>query len=231
MSVLGRFPLAEHSAANCVVADPNSPATQWNAFLSHLAVAESAAAHQFALIADGLSAEGHPEAARRYHDLACEEREHYERVSQAHRQFIAPSAGFIELYAGALAPQSIPLVERMAVTHFAQETAAVAFLGHLHRHIHEHMNDAEWARELRQLCASLLRDEVKHVHEGKVSIPRFLAGQSESVKAQVRKAVRLHHNFIIRTVRRLLCGTARPFVDGMIASYDRRLKAAARDIL
>jgi hypothetical protein len=120
----------------------------------------------------------------------------------------------------------------MAVAHFAHETAALSFLGHLHGHIHELMDDARWADQLRQLCAGILREEVVHVRDGRAFVARFLLKQSEAVKAQVRSAVRLHRNFVIRTVRQLFRGSGcAPFVEVMMAKYRRRCRGATGDLL
>lgn len=208
-----------------------NPAAQWDAFLSHLAVAEKAAGDQFALIAEGLTAQGHPEAARRYHAMACEEYRHYEQVSRAYQEFVPPPAGFLEL-CGGLVTASTPLVERMAVTHLAHETAALAFLGHVHGHVHEQLTDSGKARHLRELCAELLREEVKHVRDGKAFIGDLLPRQSQAVKDQLVSSVRLHRCLLVRTVRRLFPGDGvRPFVDGMITNFNRRCRAAMAEVL
>lgn len=209
-----------------------SIAGQWDVFLSHLAVAEKAAAQEFTLIAEGLSAEGHAEAARRYRALACEEHDHYERVSRVYGEFIPPPASFHDVCDGVLATASTPLVERMAVTHLAHETAALGFLGHMHGHVHEIIDDAGRVKQLRRLCAGLLCEEVKHVRDGKAFVIQLLAGQSAAVKTQVVSAVNLHRCILIRTVRRLFHGDrVRPFVDSMITNFNRRYRAAVADIL
>src|SRR4051794_9062870 len=112
--------------ANSFVAEIAVPPARWNAFLSQLAVAEKAAAQQFTLIAQGLLDEGHRGAARRYQELAGEEVGHYEGVSRAYHEFIPPPAPVLELYGGGFADASTPFVERMAVAHFAHETAALS---------------------------------------------------------------------------------------------------------
>jgi hypothetical protein len=209
-----------------------SPSVQWNAFLSQLAVAENAAAQQFALISQGLYAEGYRDAAGRYEELAAEEVGHYERVSRACDEYIPPPATVLELYGGGLADASTSIVERMAVTHFAHETSALAFLGHIHGHIHELQTDPEWATRLRELCAGLLRDEVVHVRDGKSFVAQFIEGQSEAVKTQVRATVRMHRNFVIRTVRQVFRGSGfGPFVADMMVSYRRRCQAVTGDLL
>jgi hypothetical protein len=204
----------------------------WDAFLSYIAVAEHAAARQFRLIADELFAQGQLQIAQRYVALAREEDGHYECVSRAYREFVAPRSRALDLYSGARASAGISVVERMAVAHFAHETAALAFFGHMHGHIHEQLDDPQWANELRQLCAGILRDEIQHVSDGKAFIARFLEGQSQAVQTQVRSAVQLHRNFTIRTVRRLFRNNgAHPFAEAMIANYDRLYRAATAGVL
>jgi hypothetical protein len=122
------------------------PPAVWDAFLSHLAVAENAAATQFAYIAERLHAEGHHEVAGKYEALAREECGHYECVCRTYRDYVSPSTKILELYRGDLATTPILLVERMAVAHCVHETAALGFLGHLHGHIHQHLQDAAWAK-------------------------------------------------------------------------------------
>lgn len=217
--------------ANSSVAQTAFPPAQWDAFLSHLAIAENSAAQQFTLIAQGLTAEGHADASQRYHALAREEQGHYERVCRACREFIPPPDQFLKFYGSESVADGIPFVQRMAVAHFAQETAALAFLGHIHGHIHEYMNDAEWALQLRQLCAGILCEEVQHVKEGRDFVAQFLPGQSEPVRKQVRAAVRLHRRLIIQSARGWFAGAGHPFVDAMIASYNRRFQSATADIL
>lgn len=107
------------------------PPAQWNAFLSHIAIAENAAAEHFALIADELESLGHRDASLRYREFTREEQGHYQSVSRAYREFIPPPTRFRELLVGRRAIVDTSLVERMAVAHFVHETAALAFLGQM----------------------------------------------------------------------------------------------------
>jgi hypothetical protein len=202
---------------------------QLDTFLSLLAMAENAAAQHFALIAQGLSAASHPEAARRYQDWACEEQGHYEQVCRTVGEFIPLSGDLLEVYGNVPGTVDAPLVERMAVAHFAHETAALAFLGHIHAHIQQHTQDAGRAKQLRHMCANLLCDEVTHVKDGKAFVAQFLQRQSQAVKTQVTSAVRLHRLFVIRTMRRVFGSSA--FAGGMIARFDRCFRAATANVL
>lgn len=206
---------------------------RWNAVLSFAALAENAAAEQFALIAVGLTAQGHPEVARRYGELASEEKGHHERVCQAYHEFIPPSASVLKALGGRLATAHTCLVERMAVAHFAYETAALGFFGYLHGHIHELMDDTGWANRLRRLGAGILCEEVAHVKDGKAFVAQFLSGQSQAVRIRVSKSVRLHHALLIRSFQRLLGDDdgANPFIKTMIASCNRHYRGATAEIL
>jgi hypothetical protein len=208
------------------------PPPAWDAFLSQLAVAENAAATQFAYIAERLHAEGHHEHAGKYEALAGEERGHHERACRTYRDYVPPTTKILELYRGGLASAPIFLVERMAVAHCVHETAALGMLGHLYGHVHLHMQDARWAKNLRQMCASLLRDEVHHVRDGKVLVAHYLARESPAVRIQVQTSVRLHRAMVVRSVRRLFPGDGpRPFVEAMLNNFDRRYRDATADIL
>lgn len=209
-----------------------SAAVSWDSFLSHLAIAEKAAADHFTRVAEGLHAEGHHDAAFRYEALADEEHTHYERVNDSYRDYLPPPAGIVQLYGGERASAGITFVERMAVAHFSHETAAIALLGQLHGHVHEHLEDTKWAKHLRLMCAHLLRDEVAHVRDGKVFVAQFLSRQNEAVREQVHAAVRLHRAAVIRLIRRLFPGDAlRGFADAVIDRFHRRYQEATRGIL
>jgi hypothetical protein len=218
--------------ANTITEQFIIPPAAWDAFLSHLAVAENAAATQFTHIAERLRAEGHHDVAGKYEVLAGEERRHYEHVCRTYRDYVPPSTKIVELYRGGLATAPIFLVERMAVAHCVHETAALGLLGHLHGHIHWHMQDAKWAKHLRQMCAALLRDEVHHVREGKVFVALYLARESQAVRTQVQASVRQHRVMVVRAIRRLFPGDGpRPFVEAMLNNFNRRYRDATEDIL
>ena len=208
------------------------PAAMWKELLSNIAVAEQAAAEHFAMFAEEFAALGNQQASHRYREFAQEEREHHRRVLQASRGPVATWARYRELMLGRRALAENPLVERMAVAHFAHETAALAFFGHIYAHVHKYMDDADWASELRELCAGILREEVWHVGDGKQYVAQLLEGASDAFKTQVRSALDIHRLFTIQMVRRSFRGAGpHPFVEGMLASYDQHCQTAAADIL
>jgi hypothetical protein len=82
------------------------------------------------------------------------------------------------------------------------------------------------------MCASLLRDEVHHVRDGKVFVARYLARESQAVRTQVQSSVRLHRVMVVRTIRRLFPGDGpRPFVEAMLNNFERRYRAVTEVIL
>jgi hypothetical protein len=201
--------------------------------LSVTALAEDAAAQQFAVIGADLKALAHVEVARRYDEWVIEEQEHYARVRRACREFIQPPEPLIKAMEGQPPAPWPDCLERMAIVHLSWEAAGLAFFAYIGHHVHEFIADDSWTRELRELGAQIVREEVAHVTEGGRFVERFLCCENRETRDRVLRAVRFNRALIRRGIQAIFRSDAglSPFGNVMVGRFDRTYRSVTAGLL
>jgi len=210
---------------------PSTERKGWSRFLTSLARAERAAAEQCDLIAIEMDRIGRPELAETYREIGCEEREHIKMVQHLCRETTDLPARAEAAYQGKYLSSDPTLVERMAVFHLAFEISALAFLGYLYSRVEKHFHDKDWAREVRQTCAEILKQEVGHVSAGKAMVLDLLSREDEATRQTVAKSLRRHYTFLRVGLKSFFDQTDHPFLQEMTKNYERHYHRAIEGVV